>query len=115
MEVGKGEARDWARENLRGVANVVIPSYSADLKSLNEAGIRHDVRRELELGFAGALMVSEVAITLAEYEQFYAWANDESRGRLHLILHAAFDTLEDNLEAARIAERNGGTLALLSY
>ena len=35
----KNEARDWAKEHLRGVANVVIPSFSADLRRLNEKGI----------------------------------------------------------------------------
>ena len=28
------EARDWARENMHGLANVVIPSYTRDLKAL---------------------------------------------------------------------------------
>jgi len=59
----KNEARDWARQHLRGVANVVIPSFSGDLYRLNEKAIRHDIRRELELGFAGTLLVSEVAST----------------------------------------------------
>jgi 4-hydroxy-tetrahydrodipicolinate synthase len=111
----KKEAREWAREHLRGVANVIIPSYSADLKGLNEAGIRHDVRKELEYGFAGTLLVSEVAITLDEYRQFFEIANDESKGRLKLIHHASFNTLEENIEAARIAEKNGAELVLLSY
>jgi 4-hydroxy-tetrahydrodipicolinate synthase len=111
----KSEARDWGRENLRGVANVVIPSFTSDLKGVNEAGIRHDIRREIELGFTGALMVSECATTLAEYEQFYEWANDEAKGRLQLIFHAAFNTLEENIEAAKIAERHGAQLTLLSY
>lgn len=115
MRFTRSEARDWARQNLTGVANVVVPSFSADLKRLNEEGIRHDIRREIECGFTGGLMVSEVAITLPEYEQFYAWSHDEAKGRWQPILHAAFDTLEDNIEAAKIAERNGGALALLSY
>ena len=63
----KKEARSWAKQHLRGVANVVIPSYTGDLKRLNEKGIRHDVRHEIALGFAGTLLVSEVAITLDEY------------------------------------------------
>jgi len=109
------EAREWARQHLRGVANVVIPSYSRDLKRLNEAGIRHDIRLELEYGFAGALLVSEVAITLEEYRQFFEWANDEAKGRLLLIHHASFNDLEENVEAVRIAEANGAELILLSY
>lgn len=111
----KTEAREWARENLRGVANVVIPSYTSDLKALNEAGIRHDIRKEIEYGFAGTLLVSEVVITLDEYRQFFEWANDESKGRLKLIFHASFNTLEETIEAAKIAESNGGELVLLSY
>ena len=111
----KHEARDWAKEHLRGVANVVIPSFTADLKGMNEKGIRHDIRKEIELGFSGTLMVSEVAMTLSEYEQFFQWANDESRGVLKLIHHASFNTLDENIEAARIAERHGAELVLLSY
>ncbi|MGC2780941.1 MAG: dihydrodipicolinate synthase family protein [Bradyrhizobium sp.] len=111
----KHEAREWGRENLRGVANVVIPSYTGDLKALNEKGIRHDIRKEIEFGFAGTLLVSEVAITLEEYGQFFAWSNDEARGRLMLIHHASFNDLEENIAAVRLAEQNGGELVLLSY
>ena len=47
----KSEARAWARANMRGLCNVVIPSYTLDLKGLNEPGIRHDIRKEIEYGF----------------------------------------------------------------
>mgnify|MGYP003337642620 CR=1 FL=1 len=36
----KNDARAWARDNMKGVANVVIPSFSRDLKRLNEKGIQ---------------------------------------------------------------------------
>ena len=111
----KHEAREWGRQHLRGVANVVIPSYTQDLKGLNEKGIRHDIRKEIEFGFAGTLLVSEVNITIEEYRQFFEWSNDEANGRLMLIHHAAFDHLEENIEAVRIAEQNGAELILLSY
>ena len=111
----KSEAREWARENLKGVANVVIPTFTGDLKDLNEAGIRHDIRHEIELGFAGTLLVSEVAITLEEYGRFCEWAGDEAKGRLKLIYHASFNTLEETIEGAKLAERAGAELALLSY
>lgn len=111
----KSEAREWAREKLVGVANVVIPSYTRDLKGMNEKGIRHDIRLEIEYGFKGTLLVSEVAITLDEYRQFFEWANDESKGRLMLIHHASFNDLEENIAAVKIAEANGAELVLLSY
>jgi 4-hydroxy-tetrahydrodipicolinate synthase len=114
-EFRTNEARDGARESMRGVANVIIPSYSADLTRLNERGIRHDVRLDIEYGFAGALLVSEVAITLEEYRQFCDWSMDEARGRLMLIHHASFNTLAENIEAAALASASGVNVALLSY
>lgn len=111
----KGDARAWARENMKGVANVVIPSYSQDLKRLNEKGIRFDIRKEIEYGFWGTLLVSEVAITLEEYLQFTQWSRDEAGGKLALIHHAAFDTLADNIQAVQMTEKAGAELVLLSY
>jgi 4-hydroxy-tetrahydrodipicolinate synthase len=111
----KGEARAWARENMRGLCNVVIPSYTLDLKRLNEKGIRHDIRRELELGFWATLLVSETAVTVPEYKQFIQWAHDEAKGKLKLVHHAGFNTLEENIEAVRMAEQEGCELVLLGY
>jgi len=111
----KSEARDWALAELSGVCNVIIPSYSSDLRSLNEQGIRHDVRRDIELGFRGALLVSETALSNDEYGQFMQWSADEAAGRLMLFFHASFNTLEENVEMARRAERAGAEMVLLSY
>ncbi|MFF0575329.1 dihydrodipicolinate synthase family protein [Streptosporangium saharense] len=111
----KAESREWAREHMRGTANTTIASYSADLRTLNEQGIRHDIRRALELGFGGTLVCAETAMSLDEYERFTAWAADEADGRLHVIFHAAFNTLEENIEAARRASAAGADYALLSY
>ena len=63
----RAEARDWAREKLVGAVNCTIPSFTGDLRGINEAAIRHDVRRAKEHGFIGTLGVSEVSITLPEY------------------------------------------------
>lgn len=114
-QYGKADAREWAREHFRGVNNVIIPSYTSDLGDINEKGIRHDVNRELELGFAGTLLVSETALTVEEYVRFVEVANDEGRGRLNLIHHAGFNTLEENIDAARRASAAGADLVLLSY
>lgn len=110
-----GEERDWAKEHFRGVFNVIIPSFSSDLRSVNEAGVRHDVRRDIELGFAGALMVSEVGTSLEEYVSCMEWAADEAKGRLKIVHHASWNTLEENQKAAQLAEAAGAELMLLSY
>ncbi len=109
------DARAWARENLIGCSSVTIPSYSADLKRLNEKAIRHDVQKVVDLGFTYTLLCSEVAITAEENAQFTAWARDTAGDRLGLFFHAAFDTLAANIEAAKLAEKAGADIVLLSY
>lgn len=111
----KAESRAWARENMKGCANVVIPTFTQDLKSLNEKAIRHDVRKVIEFGFTGTLMVSEVIISVEEYTQCIAWARDEAGGKLHIIHHAGFSTLAENIEAVQAAEKAGADYVLLGY
>ena len=111
----KREAREWAREHLTGCSAVTIPSYSADLKRLNERGIRHDIELVVKLGFRYTLLCSEVAITAEENRQFTSWARDTAGARLGLFFHAAWGTLADNIEAVLLAERAGADLVLLSY
>src|SRR6266478_4389437 len=103
----RDEAREWARENLVGVVNCTIPSFSGDLKAINEKAIGH--------GFAGTLGVSEVAIMLPEYLDFLRVIKDEAGNRLILVHHASFSTLEQNIEAVHGAEEAGAELVLLSY
>ena len=111
----KGDARDWAREHLVGCSAVTIPTFTADLKRLNEDAIRHDVERAIEHGFTYTLVMTETAIAPEEAGRFTAIARETAAGRLRLFAHTAFGTLDDNLLALRLAEREGADLVLLSY
>ena len=59
--------------------------------------------------------MTETAITPEEAGRFTAIARDTAGGRLRLFAHTAFGTLDDNIEALRLAEREGADLVLLSY
>lgn len=111
----KSDARAWAREHLTGCSAVTIPSYSADLKRLNERGIRHDIELAMAFGFRYTLLCSEVAITSEENAQFTAWARETAGAGLGLFFHAAFGTLAENIEAVKLAEQAGADIVLLSY
>jgi 4-hydroxy-tetrahydrodipicolinate synthase len=111
----RDEARDWAREKLVGAVNCTIPSFTADLRGINEQAIRHDTRLAVEHGFVGTLGVSEVSITLPEYLEFLRIIKDEAGDRLVVTHHASWSDLEQNLEAVRGAEEAGAELVLLSY
>ncbi|MFT4212071.1 MAG: dihydrodipicolinate synthase family protein [Microbacterium sp.] len=111
----RAEARDWARERLVGAVNCTIPSFTRSLETLNEAGIRHDVRLAKEHGFIGTLGVSEISITLPEYLQFLEIVRDEAGSDLVVTHHASWSGLEQNIQAVRGAEAAGAELVLLSY
>lgn len=111
----RNEAKAWAKENWNGVCNVIIPSYSSDLRRLNEAGIRHDVRRNIELGFWGALLVSEAGTSHEEMRQFMEVAVDEAGGRQYFVLHGSFDSLENTLTVAKDARAIGVDGLLVAY
>ena len=71
------EAREWAREKLIGAINCTIPSFTSDLRGINEKAIRHDIALAKQHGFIGTLGVSEVAISVPEYTDFLQIAKDE--------------------------------------
>src|SRR5262245_62652299 len=114
-EYRRNEAREWARERLVGVINCTIPSFTRDLKSINEKAIRHDARLAIEHGFLGTLGVSEVSISLPEYLEFLRIIRDEAGDRLILTHHASWNDLAQNIEAIKGAENAGAEFVLLSY
>lgn len=115
MAVARSKLKSWARSTWRGACNVIMPSYTSDLRTLNEAGIRHDVRRNIELGFWGALLVSECGTTFDEYRRFMEIAIDEAGGKHHLLVHGTFDTREQIIEAAKAGETLGASGLLLGH
>ena len=114
-EYTRAEAKSWAREKFHGACNVIIPSYTSDLRALNEAAIRHDVRRNIELGFWGALLVSEAGTTIDEMRSFMEIARDEAAGRHRFLLQGAFDTAEDIIRMANDARSIGIDGMLLGH
>jgi 4-hydroxy-tetrahydrodipicolinate synthase len=111
----KSEAKAWAHQNWHGLCNVIIPSFTSDLKHLNEKAIRYDVRKNMELGFWGALLVSESATTDEEYIRFMEIAVDEAKGKHNFMFHGSFDTTDDIVRMAKVAESVGMEGILLSH
>jgi 4-hydroxy-tetrahydrodipicolinate synthase len=109
------DARDWGREKLNGVASVVYPTMTSDFKRINETAVRHDIDLTVEHGFIGTLACSEVAVTMDEYEQFVRVMAEQAAGRIFIVHHAVFNTLQDNIEAVKKAEAAGAELVLLGY
>ena len=111
----KYEAKEWAWENMKGVVNVIMPSFSSDLKQLNEAGIRHDLRLCIEHGFEGTLLVSECGTTVEEYKRFIEICADEAKGRIQLIGQASFNSMSEMIDVLKFGEKNGLDSYLLAF
>lgn len=109
------ETKSWAREHMRGVTNIIQPSFTRDLKGLNEAGIRHDVRMSKKLGFWGSLAVSECGTAPDEYIRFVEIACDEAGDDFHIMYHASFESIEDVIRVGKACAAAGADTMLLSY
>ena len=115
MSIDKQQRKEWAREHFRGFENVLMPSFTPDLASLDEEGIRRDVQLTIEHGFFSTLCSIETGLTHDEKKQFMEIAADEAGDRISVAFSLAGDTLEENLQLLEHAERAGLSHALLSY
>ena len=113
--IKRSELKEHAAQNWVGVCNAIAPSFTADLKSLNEAAIRHDVRQNIAHGFWGALLVSEGGTTPDEYRRFMEIAVDEAGGRQRFLVAAVFDTVEDTVAMVDAAQGIGLEGVLLGH
>lgn len=110
-----GDARDWALENLEGCCGCVLPTFTADLSRLNEAAIRHDVKRERELGMKAFLIVAEGGTTRQELHELMDICVDAASDDLITFIQVSEPTFDGMIEVLRDAEDAGVDLALPSY
>lgn len=82
-KVARADRKAWAREHFKGFENVLMPSFSPDLKKLDEAGIRLDVRKSIEHGFFSTLLPA-IGLSPQEYRRFLEIAVDEAKGRISI-------------------------------
>ncbi len=111
----KRDLKAWAREHFQGYENVLMPSFTPDLSTLDEEGIRRDVRRTVDHGFFSTLCSVETGLSFDEKQRFLEIAAAEAGDDISVAFSLAGDTLEENLALLDHAEKVGCTHALLSY
>jgi 4-hydroxy-tetrahydrodipicolinate synthase len=109
----KTETKEWAREHLRGMENVLMPSFSPDFKSLDEAGIRHDVRQSIRHGFFSST-VSPTGANAEQRTRLMEIVRDESGGKL-LTSVITGGSAEAAIESLAAAGKAGCTHAMVMY
>jgi len=112
-KVDRAHRTEWAKEHFKGFENVLMPSFSPDLKTLDEDGIRLDVRKSIEHGFFSTL-VAGISTTIEENKRFIDIAVDEAKDKMSVAFalpHAA--TEAECMDLIQHAEKAGAQHFLL--
>jgi 4-hydroxy-tetrahydrodipicolinate synthase len=116
MEYTKREVKAWAKKNFKGLEVPVFPSFSPDLKELDEEGIRWDVNQIYENGFASIMAAPEACgLTFEERKQFVQIVCDEAKGKMFASAAVMQDTVEEDIEMLHHLEKAGATHVKLGH
>lgn len=107
------DKKAWAREHFKGMENFVLPSFTPDLKQLDEEGIRNDVRHAIRQGF-GATTPTGLGLTRDERKRLLEIVADEGKGKILVGGTMGGSTFEEKVEAFKHAERIGVSQTLYS-
>ena len=115
MEYKKSEAKEWARGFYKGLESTILPSFTPDELTLDEAGIRHDIRELIKHGFFGTVLLTDAGTTKDEDKLFIKWCADEADKKFGVAPMLRYYSLKENIEMARFAEEVGCDSLFLSY
>lgn len=115
MRVPRAEAKAWAREHFVGAENIVMPSFTPDLGSLDEPGIRLDVRQSIRHGVFSLFCAIETGLSHEEKKRFLKIAVDEADGRVCVGFPLQGDSVTENLDLLKHADAIGASHAMVSY
>lgn len=115
MAISKFELKKWAKEHMKGVENTLFPSFTPDMKDLDEEGIRLDVRQSIAHGFFSMMCATETGLTLEESKRFVEIAADEADGKIIVTTSLILNSFEEHMELAEHAEKVGLHGVLLGY
>jgi 4-hydroxy-tetrahydrodipicolinate synthase len=98
--------KSWAHEHYKGMENALTPSFSADFKTLDEDGIRNDVRNSIRHGFFSSIC-GPVGVTPDEYKRFLEVVCAEARGKILTGAIVEGASLNEDLDLLEHAEKVG--------
>ncbi len=115
MTANRSDLKSWAREHFVGAETIVMPSFTPDLRELDEAGIRLDVRQSIRHGAFSAFCAIETGLTHDEKKRFLEIAVDEAGDEVCVGFPLQGDSVSENLELLEHGRRIGVSHAMVSY
>lgn len=112
--ISKKDAKDWARERMKGLWTSPMFPFTPDYK-LDEAGIRRNVERMLQVKAAGlGFGFSEPWVcTLEERKRAMEVTIDAVRGRVPAYLHTTDHSVAETINLTRHAEAIGADAVMI--
>jgi 4-hydroxy-tetrahydrodipicolinate synthase len=115
FDVASGESRKaWAKRALCGGESFVMPSMRPDLKTLDEEGVRRDVRHAIAQGFC-SIMPLPLGIDAQTDKRFYEVVADEAKGKILTVGVIRAGTWEEWEDRVRQMESQGFSHALMYF
>ena len=111
MKYSRDEAKDYARENMKGIWAAALNPFSDD-GSLNEVGLRSNIRHWVDnLGIEGLFIAGKqgefFSMSLAERKRNFEIAVDETGDTAQTIMSCSDQNFDTVIELARHAEHIG--------
>ena len=112
--IHKRDAKDWARANLKGLFTSPMIPFTPDFK-LDEAGIRHNVERMLQVkaGGLGFGFSEPWVCSLEERKRALEVAVDAARKRVVAYVHTTDNSVEETINLTRHAEAVGADAVMI--
>jgi len=104
----------WAQQKLRGGEAFIMPSMSPDFNSLDEEGIRRDVRHAIAQGFC-SVMPLQLGIDAKAYQRLHEVVTDEAKDKTYTVGIIRAGTWESMENSVRAMETTGLSHALMYF
>jgi len=104
--IDRAHRKEWAKTHFRGFENILMASFTPDMKGLDEAGIRLDVRQSIAHGFF-SMLCAPPALSVPEMKRFIEVAVDEANGRISVGLALQAPTEAEMFDVLSHAEKVG--------
>ncbi len=110
----RNEAKEWARENMRGVWAAALTPFTPGSLAIDEAAVRRNFRHWIEdLGIEGFFVAGKqgefFSMTLEERKRIFEITLEETQGKAGSIMSCSDQNMETVIELARHAEKIGAT------
>ena len=110
----RNEAKEWARENMRGIWAAALTPFTSGSLAIDEAAVRRNFRHWIEdLGIEGFFVAGKqgefVSMTLEERKRIFEITLEETQGKAGSIMSCSDQNMETVIELAKHAEKIGAT------